>query len=149
MKPILRSIGLVFLGVVVTMALIFGIEWLNERLFHFLQNVDTSDPAALREAVSHLPVGAFLLILLSYFIGTFCGAWVAATLTPREMVPNNWPMAHAMIVGLVVLIAGLSDLISLPHPRWYYLAYFIDFPLAACLAGWLVLARRSRSVPST
>jgi hypothetical protein len=148
MHPIVRSIGLVFLGVAITVALIFGIELLNERLFHFMQDVDTSNTDALRAAVANLPLRAFLLLLVGYFIGTFCGAWVAARLTPGRLLANTWPMAHAMSVGLVVLIAGLPTLFGLPHPPWFYLAYFIVFPLAAYLAGWLVLFWRSRPAPS-
>jgi hypothetical protein len=148
MKPILRSIGLVFLGVVISLALIWGIEQLNNWLFQFMKGVNEDDLDAQRQAVSNLPVRALLLWLLEYFIGTFCGACFAAWLTPAGFVANTWPMAHAMCVGLVLLVASLSKLFGLPYPPWFYLACFIVFPLAAYLAGRLVLFWRSRPASS-
>jgi hypothetical protein len=140
MWPVLRSIGLVFLGVVIAAVLILGSELLSARIFHFMDGVNLTDREAVKEALPHMPIEAFLVVLVGYFIGTFCGAWLAARLTRIWWTTGSWQMAHAMSVGLVILFAGLPDLIGLPHPAWFVPCYLAVFPLAAYLAGWLVVA---------
>src|SRR5205085_12143661 len=97
---------------------------------------------AVREAVGKMPAGALLIVLAGYFVGTFCGAWVAARLTRIWPTAPHWPMTHAMTVGLVVMLAGIKDLADLPHPAWFVVCYFIVFPAAAFLGGRLVMGSR-------
>jgi uncharacterized membrane protein YsdA (DUF1294 family) len=138
MWPIVRSIGLVFIGVVIAMTIFIAGQVVNALVF--MKGVDIRDDSAVRDAIPNLPVTAFVTLLLIYFVGTFCGAWVAARLTRHRWFASPWPMAHAMMVGLVLLIAGLPDIFSLPHPPWFFIGYFTVFPLGAYLAGWLVMA---------
>jgi predicted MFS family arabinose efflux permease len=78
--------------------------------------------------MADVPAGALLLVLLARGVGTFAGGWLAARLAPRA------PLSHAMIVGLILLAAGVMNMVMLPHPLWFWFPGVALF-LPAAYAG--------------
>lgn len=116
MHPILRSVLAVLAGAVTAFVLIAVIELLDHRIYPLPPDVDPSDPKELAAAMAQAPVGALLLVLLGWAVGTVAGAWVAARTAGR------FHLVHGMIVGVLLLCAAVANMLSLPHPVWFWIA---------------------------
>jgi len=137
MNPIIRSILAVMAGWVTFVVLIVIIEGINSRIYQ----VDDSwqqetDPVLRHEAVvkmmEELPDGAFAIVLLGYFIGTFAGAALAAWIAGRFHV------LHAGIIGVLSLLGTALNMAMLPHPVWMVVIGQLQPVPVSLLAGWLV-----------
>jgi len=62
--------------------------------------------------IQTLPLGAFLMVLLAWALGTFAGSFVAAR------VACCAPIVHGMIISLLFLVAGIVNMLMIPHPVW-------------------------------
>jgi hypothetical protein len=140
MRSIGRSILAVLGGGFVCALVVFSVEALSSRIYPLPPDVDPADPEALRAATAELPPGAFLFVLLAWFLGPLVGAWVAARLAPGS------PIVHGMIVAGLVAGSAVVNMALLPHPAWMWIAG----PLAILGGGWLGsrLAGRPRTVPA-
>lgn len=127
MRNIGRSILAVLGGGIVCGLVVYAVEALSSRIYPLPPGVDPSDPEALQAAVAELPPGAFLFLLLAWFLGVFAGAWVAARLAPSS------PFLHGMIVAGLVAASAVVNLALLPHPAWMW----VVGPVVILGAGWL------------
>jgi len=125
------SLVAVVLGVVVAFVLIMAIEILGSTLFPPPAGVDVMDEASLSAALEagQIPLGAMLFVLLAYLVGSFAGGGVAARIARRN------PMGHALVVGGILLVMGIGNLVSIPHPLWMAIATLVIFLPAAWLGG--------------
>ncbi len=72
-----------------------------------------------------VPLGAMVFVILAYAAGSFGGGWVAARLAAARK------LRHALVVGGVLMLAGVSNLVTIPHPTWMVIATLVVFlPLA-------------------
>lgn len=133
-----RSILAVLGGGIVCGIIVFAVEAVSSSIFPLPPGVDLTNPEAIRAAVAQLPPGAFLFLLLAWFLGPFAGGWVAARLAPRS------PLLHGMIVAGLVVVSALVNLAALPHPGWMWVAG----PIVILGGGWLGarLARPARPI---
>jgi len=136
----LRAILAVIAGLLVGSVVIVGIEMLSTLAFPLPDGVDPMDQEAMRGVMHDIPTGAFLIIVLAYFLGVLAGAWTALRLHPT----------HARWAGYVVVAlfaaATAVNLLSLPHPAWVYVA--APIALVAGLALALRLAPAETSSPA-
>lgn len=124
MGEFLRSVLGVVVGVVVALAIIVGFDFLSSSLFPLPPGVDPMDPAALQAIVDQIPAAAFLIILMGWAAASFFGAWLAARIAGRA------PFVHGMIVAVLLLIAGVMNMMLVPHPIWVWIlgvAAFLGF----------------------
>lgn len=140
MRSIGRSILAVLGGGVVCAILIFGVEALGSQIYPLPPGTDPTDLEALKAAAAELPLGAYLFLLLGWFVGPLAGSWVAARLAPGS------PVVHGMIVAGLVAGGAILNLAVLPHPAWMWVAG----PLVILVGGWLGtrLASRRHTVPA-
>jgi hypothetical protein len=136
MNPILRSVLVVILGTVVAALLGAGVEALGHLVYPPPPGLDPSDPDSIRAVMANIPLGALLFVLLAWGIGTFVGAWLAARLAGRA------PVVHGLLIGGLLLAAGVATMLWIPHPAWFWVAGVAVFPVAAFL-GVVVASRRS------
>ena len=107
------------------------------------EGLDVMDPGQ-REAVmawmETLPDGAFVVAMLCHAVGAAVGAAVGMLIGGRA---NLRP---AVVVGILFTVAGVINVMSVPHPSWFP---FVDVPvylLVALLVGWWM--RRTPEAPS-
>lgn len=93
------------------------------------EGIDPADREAFAEIVAGMSTGALLMILLAYAMGTFFGAWLAARIARRPF--------PAFLVGGVMMLAGMANLLSMPHPLWFMALGILVFLPSAWLAGRL------------
>jgi hypothetical protein len=134
-----RSIVGVVVGFLVANVVTWAVELLSLLVYPLPAGLDMNDTEAVRTYIGTMPSGAFPFVLLAWFAGAFCGAWLAARIARRA------PLAHALAIGVIQLAAGLYNLLTLPHPTWFWVAGLLAFPVAAVAAASL---NRTRPVPA-
>jgi len=119
-----RSIGAIFLGFVAVVVLSVG----TDQIMHALK-VFPPWGEPMRDT------GLNLLALSYRIIYTVVGGYVAARFAP------NFPMRHAIILGLVGLIPGLAGVVAASGmdlgPRWFPIAIALTGPPCCWLGGVL------------
>ena len=132
MSPRTRNIIAVLSGVVAGALLITLSQFLNSRLFPLPAGTNPNDEASLVAAVQQMPTGAFLGLIIGYFVGTTAGCYTALRLAADN------PIARARMVALVFVIGGVLNFRTIPHPTWVVLGSFAAFIVAPFVAGILV-----------
>ena len=116
MNPVVRSTLAVVVGMLVAFVLIALVQVIGLRVYPPPAGIDLTNPESLRSAMAEMPLGAQLFILLAYAAGSVAGGWVAARFAPSAR------MMHAMILAALLVGAGLVNLMSIPHPAWFWVA---------------------------
>lgn len=121
----LRNIGAVFAGLIVGMAFNMAVIMLNATvLFPMPPGSDMNDPADMNAYVAGLPTAAFLVVLVAHLGQAFFGGYVAARLGRAS------PVLLSMIIGVLSLVGGVLNMMSIQGPTWMY----IELPLYLALA---------------
>lgn len=112
-----------FAGAFTGSAFNWAIVTLNFALFPPPEGMDPMDMDALAAYVAGLPTTAFLIVLVAHLGQAFVGAGVAAVLAVHKRT-------LAMLIGVLTLLGGVYNLMSLPHPTWMW----IEVPLYLVVA---------------
>ena len=129
MPGTLRSVIAGVVGVVVALAVVTIGEAIGHIVYPLPPGMDFSNPAAVRDLVARMPLGAFLFVLGSWIAATIAGGAVAGAIArPRAMT-------LALVVGGVILAATIANLALIPHPAWFAVVALAGIPLAAWLTG--------------
>lgn len=127
MKEVLRNTLAAMAGALTGMMLILAIQTFAQRLYPLPAGLDAKDAAAMTAYFKTLPLGAFLMVLLSYLVGVAAGAHVAGRFSS-----DGGSRQPVMVTGLF-FVASIMNLLSLPHPVWFWFANFF----VVIAAGWL------------
>lgn len=133
-----RSLLAVLLGLILANVAVFVFEFVGHVAYPPPPGLDLSDPKALRAVVANMPVGAFLVLLFGWVVGTAVGAWLAARVSRRA------PTTHALIVGGVIMAGAIANMILIPHPTWFWVLSLAAI-LPAASAGALLAKRGTGS----
>lgn len=146
-------------GLVVAFLLIFAIQELGRLVFPPQQileqagvevpegGINYADPDQLRLIVENAPWYVLALVPLSWFIGTLIGALLTAHIAPGGL-------RASVGFGFIMLALGLTQLFTIPHPLWMWIAGCAVFLPAAIIGGamagpkpkpWEVEAKKSES----
>lgn len=129
MSSLVRNILALLAGAIVSIVLIGLVQAAAHYLYPPPPGLDYNNPEVLKKIMMEAPVGALLMVLLSYFTGTFIGSWVAARLAADA------PERQAFLIGGMMLISGLMNLFAIPHPVWFWVGSIVVFVAAAWLGG--------------
>lgn len=116
---VLRGILAVVVGVVVASVVMMCVEFANghyiyPELGRAAQGL--ADREAIRALMASAPVGAFLVVLVGWLLGSVAGGYVAAKITAVA------PIRHALIVGVLLTLFGVVNNLMLPPPLWFWIA---------------------------
>lgn len=126
---VLRGFFGVLVGVIMSMVAIGILQSLGHWMYPPPADLDPSDTAAFAAAVAAMPVMALVMVLLSYAVGTFAGAWLATRIGGQSF--------HAFLVGGVMTLAGISNMLTAPHPMWFTVVGTLVFLPSAWMASRL------------
>lgn len=129
MSSLARNILALLAGAIVAIVVIGLVQTAAHFLYPPPPGLDYNNPEVLKKVMMEAPVGALLMVLLSYFAGTFLGSWVAARLAADA------PARQAYLIGGMMLISGLMNLFAIPHPLWFWIGSVAVFVAAAWLGG--------------
>jgi len=114
MRPAVRSVLAILAGLLSAFVVIALVEAIGVRFYPPQPGMDPRDPNSIRAAMANLPRGAMLCVLVAYAAGSVVGGWVAARFAPRAK------LTHGMIVGALLLAAGVLNMSTIPHPGWFW-----------------------------
>lgn len=123
----IRALLAVAAGIAVAFAGITVLQSIGHQIYPPPEGIDPADREAFAEIVRQMPVPALLMVLLAYAVGTFFGAWLAARIAGRPF--------PALLVGGVMMLAGISNLALVPHPLWFMVLSVLVFVPSAWLAS--------------
>ena len=131
MWKVVRSILAVIAGFVAASAVMMALETVNGRfLYPELGKLaeGMTDREAIRALLANAPVGAFLVVLLGWVLGSLVGGFLAA------WIGWNAPVPHALILGGLLTLAGFANNLMVPPPVWFWITSLVVF-LPAAYAG--------------
>ena len=131
MRAILRSVAGVFFGACLATGVIILVEQISGRMYPPPPGLNYSDTEAWKAFIASLPLGAFLMILLAWGLGTFAGAWICAKVAGRAK------LAHGLVLATLLLCTGVSIMFETPHPIWMWPSAFAVFAGAGVAGGRL------------
>jgi hypothetical protein len=116
MHPLVRSILAVLGGLLAAFVVIGLVEAAGVRFYPPPPGMDPRDPKSIRAVMANLPRGALLCVLVAYAAGSVVGGWVAARFAPSAK------LTHGMVVGALLLAAGVLNMSTIPHPGWFWIS---------------------------
>jgi hypothetical protein len=138
MRSVLRSILGILLAFVVASAIMMVVESINGKVLYpelGKAAAGVTDQETIRRLMAAAPVGALLVVLAGWALGTIVGGFIAARVASRAAA------GHALVFGGVIALAGIANNLMLPPPAWFWAAG-IAVPVAAgCLVAQLVRPR--------
>lgn len=132
MPPFIRSLLAVVVGAVIAFGLIAAVQLVSTRMYPMPAGLDPANREAMSNYIATLPVGAFLMVLLSYALGGLGGGFAAAKLAPKAR------FTHAGVIAILLIAASALNLMSFSHPVWFWvanIAVVLVFPRVGAVAA--------------
>jgi hypothetical protein len=117
MRSLFRSILAVVAGFVVASVIMMAVETVNGRvLYPELGKMaeGLTDRDAIRSLLAAAPVGAFLVVLFGWTLGSLVGGVVTA------WIAKSSPVGHALGLGGLLTLAGVANNLMVPPPPWFW-----------------------------
>lgn len=111
-----RNIGAGVVGIVIAMLAVWLVQKVGHAVYAPPAGLDINDLDAMQAYVATLPLGAFLFVIASYFIGTLAGTCAACA------IGTMLPRVFAILIGCLMLIATAMHVAMIPHPTWFIIA---------------------------
>jgi hypothetical protein len=136
MPNVIRSILGVVAGLVLAFVVISAIEYCGHLIYPLPPGVDATNLESLKAAMANVPTGALLFVLGAWALGSFLGGWLAA------FIARFGHVAHALMVGGVLMLMAIVNLLLFPHPVWFWVLSFVVILPVACLGGRIAAGRQ-------
>jgi len=144
MKPILRNILAVVIGIVLGSVANMGIIMVSGSIIPPPEGADVTTTEGLKNSMHLFEPVHFIMPFLAHSMGTFLGALAAGTLAVTHR------MKFALGVSAWFLIGGIISVLMLPSPVWFTI---LDLAAAylpmGYLAGTLTTRQRGGSKMAT
>lgn len=121
----MRSVLAVGAGLGLSVAVVGGVEALSSRLFPLPEGLDYNDRTAMTTAISQLPAGAFVAVLVAWGLGALAGSFAAVYVSGRD--------ALGYLIGVLLGAAATANLLTIPHPSWMWGGAAILIPLGTVI----------------
>lgn len=130
----MKRILAIILGLIISFIIISLFQKLGHKLYPPPEGINMNDKEAIKTLVASMPMGAFIVLLISYMLGAFGGGFIAARVSKDRIRPS-------IIVGAVLMLAGLVNVIMIPHPLWFAILSIIMYIPMAYTGGKLGLRK--------
>ena len=127
-NPVLRNILAVVAGAVIGSIVNMGLIVIGGKLIPPPAGVDVTTMEGLRAGIHLFQPKNFVFPFLAHALGTLAGAWLAARLAASRK------MLMALIVGVLFLIGGIINVMSLSAPMWFNV---LDLVVAYIPMAWI------------
>lgn len=107
----LRKILGVIAGIIAAIIAIMVVQQVSHMMYPMPEGLSLEDKAGLQAYVDTLPVTAFLLVIISYVLGSFAGGYVSTLIAKTKFLP-------ALIVGGLLALAAILNGMAMPQPLW-------------------------------
>jgi hypothetical protein len=121
----------IIVGITVAIVTVMIMQKLGHIMFPPPADFEVENTEALRAYVISMPLGAFVFLLASYFIGTFDGVFIAC------LIARTKYHIFAIMIGGLMAILTIVNLIVIPHPHWFSASAVLGIVGSAAMAFWL------------
>lgn len=128
MKPILKNILAVVVGIFVGSAVNFALVLAGHALIPLPEGADVSTAEGLRESMKQFTPIHFLTPFVAHALGTLVGAFLAAKIAASHQ------RKFAMAIGGFFLFGGIMAVKMYGGPIWFAV---VDLVFAYLPMGWL------------
>ncbi len=111
MKNVLSVLGALCAALLV----IFITEMVSHKLYPEPAGFDIKNKQMVSDYINNLPLGAFMMLILGWFLGA-----IAAGSTATYLDPEN-ALRRCRVVGAILFAATVFNLIEFPHPIWVWI----------------------------
>ena len=132
-----RRIGSVVLGLLMGVFVVAAGEMVGHALWPPPPGLDATNPEHLARLMQEIPKAALVAVVVSWALGAFAGGAVAARVGKS--------IGPAIIVGVILLAAGVMTMIQIPHPAWMWACGVLVPIPAAWLGARLALPRPAQA----
>ncbi|GGK70785.1 hypothetical protein ACD591_04330 [Rufibacter glacialis] len=130
-----RSILSVVGGAAIGVFTISLVQYMSHQLYPVPAHLNPNQGQAVASALENAPTAALLLVLFGFALGSFLAGMVAARYAHTRKV------LHALLAGLLLMVAGIANLLALPHPLWFAVVSLLLY-LPMAYFGGNMAARR-------
>ncbi|MDQ3019487.1 MAG: hypothetical protein M3R36_02800 [Bacteroidota bacterium] len=121
----MRNVFSPIIGLATGIIVILFMDMIEESIYTFPDNFDFRNKEALKQFIENPPAGKLLLNSLGWALASFLGGLVST------VVSKNYNINFALIIGLILFVIGLINLITFPHPVWFWIVGLaVYFPFA-------------------
>jgi hypothetical protein len=142
MWSLIRGVLAVIAGFVAASAIMMGVETINGRVLYpgLAKSAEgVTDREQIKALLAGAPVGALVVVLFGWVLGSAAGGFLTTLISRKP------PGRHALILGVLLTLAGIANNLMLPPPFWFSIATLAVF-LPATFVG-ARLAPQPRCVP--
>lgn len=132
----LRHVGGFVTGAATSVIVILAMELLGHAIYPPPPGIDWDDNEQVAKAIEKAPTEALVLVIVAWGLGTVAGSFVASTIGSSGEVFHGFAMAVLMLVG------GITMMLSVPHPAWMWLTGCAVFVPAGLLGAHLAPRKR-------
>lgn len=125
----------VLAGLFIALFLFMAFQNISAIFYPLPEGMDPFDPdqkEAFEAYFKAAPIAMFLIVLFGYIIGSFVGGYVSSFLL-KTAIPQT-----ALILGSLLTVAGIFNLMAIPHPTWFVVLNLPSYLLFAWLGSKLV-----------
>jgi hypothetical membrane protein len=120
-----KNVLSVIAGVIAGFILILVFETIGHLIAPLPEGIDISDIESIKENLDKIPVLNMVLVLVAYAIGAFGAGFVTIKIAKTQKINM------ALITGLILMLFGIFNLITIPHPVWFTIVnLFLFLPMA-------------------
>ena len=109
---ILKDIFGVIIGTFVGGIIIAIVQTVGMTMYPPPADFDPTVPEQMATLIQNLPIKALLFVPLAYALGSFFGGMLSAKIC------NQPKYIYALITGGLLMLGGISNLLTFPHPTW-------------------------------
>jgi len=124
----------VVVGAMSGMVLISFGEMAIHNIYPLPPGTDLYDADSLAKGMKAMPANAFVLLLVNYVICSFFAGLIAT------LVAGRTEARPAIVVCIVLTLAGIYNAVNLPHPSWFYSCILLYLPFA--YLGYLAVRKK-------
>jgi hypothetical protein len=121
MRRVIRSILAVIAGFVAASVIMMIVETTNGKLLYpelGKRAEGVTDRAEIKAIMASAPVGALVVVLVGWALGSMAGGYLAT------LISRKAPYGHALVLGVLLTLAGVANNLMLPPPLWFWIATF-------------------------
>lgn len=105
---------IVFISALIAGGLVvWGLEKLSHQVYPPPSDFDSSNLESLKKVVQNAPAGSLALVLLAHAFGAMVSGWIIGKFAASSH------RLLALALGLLLTVAGVANLIMIPHPVWF------------------------------
>jgi hypothetical protein len=128
----LKSILAVIVGLFSGSIVIFLVQGLGSFFYPLSEDVDPRNVEAMKELINEMPAGALIMVLAAWAIGSFAAGFFSAMIAPKSKIK------HSIITGTILLIFGIINMLTIPHPAWFVIIGVLIYIPFAYLGGKVI-----------